>query len=620
KDQQEVRWKTYVRELLELTTSLKGSNALRLDEETIEIPETTLAEHLGDVGETKFLVNCMDGCFVHCLPRGQDYTGPYRKLVLSGSPLARRITAQMLQRAAAKTRLKGTSTDPGSLRVWFTWDTSARKTQPQRADKLPFHVKRTIKDFTRYVEHLTTIPMTHSSHRLLYKYGEQHTKIVCTILFQLFKDPSNAPLISTRAVNLLLHYFIKHGALPYLDHLYYHIQPFMTTRTFNSLLKFAALSGDLKFYSTNIRQMKRAQLTPNGLTWATLLGAARSKDAKTTILTIMYKRDMLKVPEYLRAAIPRVLSRDYWAYLTFGSQNTADFIADIDSKFGPEWFSTAAAREMIWIARHFRDTASIQCILEHCVQRGIKVDPWTITQVLSHYVRIKDFVGGFKFLFYARSTLSLELNHEIMDKLFDLAWRCQAPNTLRVIWRYACLRGDVSWKMRTTVFQSLCRNVSKGGQLNTWDVRAGKVAIGVHDQSLEEIPEWKRFDELRKFVDEKRATGTAPTTASSELTAEERERTTPDALDYLQCWTPTGTVRVVQRFLAKRIVDADLNAFAKCVPQESFWNLLRDAANTDIALAEEIRTQNLDWLLRHTIKVPVRTVKRKGDNFSKANA
>lgn len=53
------------------------------------------------------------------------------------------------------------------------------------------------------------------------------------------------------------------------------------------------------------------------------------------------------------------------------------------------------------------------------------------------------------------SAHAVQLSHISHGILFQLAWKCRCLNLLRVVWRYACVTGNVSWSMQERMTKSL---------------------------------------------------------------------------------------------------------------------------------------------------------------------
>ncbi|KAI5293025.1 hypothetical protein KEM52_005885 [Ascosphaera acerosa] len=555
------------------TAELEGQERLR-------IPETTIVQLLGDLGENKIYLENMNGCMIHVLDRGPDFDGVLRDVVLRGTPVSRNIARRMLQEAVDGTGLRGDATAITSVpKVTFAFDATQRhKSAIQRADTLKPPDQWTWKSLSWYVDAVTSIPMPHSAHRTLYKHGERHTHVVRNILYHLVNDAKTAGLLSTRAINVVISYLDKNGALPQLWAMYPRLEPFMTTRSFNTLLSHAAHKGDLRLFNSILRKMEKAEVPPNGLTWCCLLQAARARDARIAIFGHMWRLGLLETPHYLQSAIPIVISKDFYQCRRSGL-SVAEFMSFVDGRLGTRsWFTEHAARELVYVAVMFRDGDAIQAILRCCDEVGVTPDVWTLEQILRYYTATRDFVGGARLYIHAYKRWELDASPQTLDFLFALAWACQAPNTCRLIWWYACLRKGASWSMRSRISKSLHSEgtVASGdapaaSEQSKWETYAGKLIAGIDLKDVaRRLTMREDMSDITAFLQQggsDRALKQHPTRI----------------LDRVNAWHPaTAELRLQRAKLAHLIVRSDLDAASTWDMQGSFIRLLTDAANVDV--------------------------------------
>lgn len=502
-------WVAALRELLRLTRALGTEPVVgsRPDEIVVMLPHTTIADFIGDLGESKWYVQTpgsTDSCLVHVLPGGAVEDGCSRKVVLSGSMTARAIAAHHLHTLAAQTPLKGS--DGGRVKIRLVCAPSRlwpRAGQPQRADEVPPPETWTTKSFANYVETLTTLAMPHSTHRLLYRRGERHAHIVRNLLFQLFDNPTLTPFLSTRAINLLIVYLDRHGFFPVLRALFWRLEPLLTTRSANTLLRVAASKGDLRMFRQIVRVMSGISesggtrlIPPNGLTWVALATAVRPPRVREAVVAIMRELGVLDSTFYLQSAMPAIIKYDLKAHMARGG-DISTFVALTSRRFGGNvddhrWLCTTAVREMVRVARQQRNTPALEAIWALVHQHGMRPDAWTVKEMLRHYADIGDLRSGMEFFFRAplqlhgdSAGIAAPSDANTLDVLFALSWRARALNTARVLWQYACIGGAVSWRMRAAVLDSLVQNAvdESGATADEWTRMAGKVIVGIGSHS-----------------------------------------------------------------------------------------------------------------------------------------
>lgn len=593
------------------------------DVTVIEVPETVLAGLLGDVGETKFMINRLSGCLVHVLPRSEprsrnddddeyvdvdadgdvDYDtegncrNTSRKVVLSGSRLSRRTTAQMFHVMTENKKLKyGACTEALRRKIRFVFDKLPTprddKVQPSSATRVPLPERWTFRSLAQYVEALTELDVPHFAHRALYSDGERHAHIVRNMLCQLINDPQCKPFLSTRTINIIIAYLDRNGFFPELRIVVGEVKGLMTTRSFNQLLRAAAIKRDLRLLCRTVEIMRECGVAPNGLTWVTLLETVESRTVHAVMINTMCDLGLLQKPYILQSAVPIIVKHDFPAFVSrFGSLR--EFMQAMDAKFGCVWFSVLAAREMIYVAKRMQRTEVISEVLEVCRRENIRLPAWPLHQVLLHMLDSKGLSAGVQFYRDATRDFGLAPSSDSMHYLFQSAWRARALNTCRVLWWYSCLAGMGSYDMRMKVFNSLVHNsnprTSTGshGCLTSrdyWYYIAGKLIVHVGSQPIRFAP--RGLQEIMKYTDsispsaspELKSASTSPSTPENTITSTIHNHS---LIKYLYPFTPHGPLRSHQHAVANAIIDTDIRACNALAPAARFHRKLVEAVASD---------------------------------------
>ena len=176
------------------------------------------------------------------------------------------------------------------------------------------------------------------------------------------------------------------------------------------------------------------------------------------------------------------------------------------------------------------------------------------------------------------------------EALFAIAWRKRFYNSSKVIWKYACLEGLVTYKMKRYVSKSLLRNpqcepsnhaLIRG---NMWRTAAGKLVVGVNVDTKSKPQSSQPITQHPSSLLDAAPTG--------ELDA-------PLLFDYEE-----------QRRRILRGNFAEDLALAHCFHiNSSLDDLLRKAMAMDRQWAlEDIPPQNgFQWILQHSISIPLKT-------------
>jgi hypothetical protein len=234
----------------------------------------------------------------------------------------------------------------------------------------------------------------------------------------------------------------------------------------------------------------------------------------------------------------------------------------------------------------------------------------------------------------------LQPDSDTFDKLFHLAFRVRAYNTLRVVWRYACLRGEVSRdfirKMQKTLMnpprdkdqttQSMDVGVGVGlddkiSRHQRFKAMAPVVAVGINEDikdaaalstmsvvQVEDVE--KPLSSAATISPDATAspdtTNSSDPTASVDMTASSDTTASPDADSSLNVASP-----LPRRSSLHPIIAADLLAHETLVPTMSFMSALRMAVDKDLLWKQQgyDKDASLQVLLANAVELQT---KRRG--------
>ena len=122
--------------------------------------------------------------------------------------------------------------------------------------------------------------------------------------------------------------------------------------------------------------------------------------------------------------------------------------------------------------------------IHHLERRGFKFDTVTLNTILHHCLPNRDHDAMVEVLSHFRRVHRLRPTSVSYDALFQQAWRSRFYNCARVFWRYACLEGFVSYRLKRFVSQSilcdtpqdLSTQATSGGAF--WRATVGRVVVG----------------------------------------------------------------------------------------------------------------------------------------------
>lgn len=466
---------------------------LLLPEETVVLlagfSETAMKENV-------WYVPVHNGCRVHVLdPRESD--GPYRKVVLSGSPTVVKLVAHRIasvqQRQASGDPLVDVRTPP--VPIYPSAERARRKNLPVPLVRgvwdsyMVFHPKpldavlasrdslTTVKEFNEFVEDLT---MSRPSRHLRQETGRHHQEQVAEALVELFRDETKSKLFSSAALNQALTFLYKHEfrssarvVLLKADHV-------ATVVTFNILLSGAARWLDVASFRSFLITMRRLRIRPNEWTWLAFLDCHVTNKGKINLVSYLLRRDYLTT-DSLQDALHLTIQNLFSEHLKSG-QDVDSFLNMVIHIKAVNWFSVSMLNQLFSVIAKRRDHSALERLLTICEEQNLAVDP----SIINHVVEIcrRSILNAIPYALriMERGFRAALLEGDTFEKLFKMAYKGQRYNICRVLWRYACIHRQVTRKMKEIVVDSLACNKAPAwgtGISKRFEVNAGKTIVGV---------------------------------------------------------------------------------------------------------------------------------------------
>ncbi|GAA84958.1 peroxin Pex23-like-Penicillium chrysogenum [Aspergillus luchuensis IFO 4308] len=599
KNNQWNKW-TKIREMLEEMhedTHVWAKKGVKQKE--LLVPEETIALLTGvtdmALKENVWYVPVHNGCKVHVL-RPLQSQGRFRRVILSGSE---RVVELVSDRIAQARRLQEQSDPLVDIQIPLfpiipsiealkrqgapvplvrgVWDIQSAVKQAAKLHMvLPAGKNLSgIRDFAEHVEELTRSKPSYNS-----KIPYSHQKQVARALVQLFRNEAYSSFMSTAALNRALSYLLDHEFLNAARDIFLKSEHLATVDTFNILLKSAAKRQDLRFFRQFLLAMSRLSIRPDPNTWLTLLDCLVAPKAKADLVTYMLQRGYLENMGAMRTALHLTLPNTFRAHLESG-KSVDSFIRQTADSCGDSCFAPSLISQMFGVIVRLKDFAALDRLFDICKQNDLTFNSATITQILSLFRA--DMPTALRYLFRCLERPETKLERHAWERLFLVAFKGQYYNICRVLWRYACMSGNVTYKMKRTVVTSLIRNVPRKPETNVhtiWDVSAGKVIVG---------------------LDLHRPDHKLQTTVLDKLPRE--YRTNPIA--YLSSgYKPSGEEREQQIQVASALTQHDIEIGSWHRPQFPLLIMLEAASVLDQEWRKVPRP--VHWLVQNAIRVPVR--------------
>lgn len=587
-------------EARKLSAPVSTSNR-ELRRRAILVPEETLAMFAGTSetffpAENLFHLRLFFGCRVR-VTSAVESVGHYRKVILTGSPLAVKRVEQRFKRMQERQEQgdplvqiqkpifpvmpSEPLAQPGAFKplfrgVWHNTSGSRRPVAPTKKNRRP---PASVKDCLERVQELTeSLPIRHDS-------GTTHQNLIATTLSDLFGNEDTQHVMSTTALNTAISYLLRHGMLSSAKEIISFVEHLATVDTYNILLKSAAARQNLVEFYRVLGAMSRSGVSPNAFTWMAYLDCLVSPAAKLDVIQLMGQKGFLQNSSVNRNLLRQMNIELFTTHLDKGG-NLDEYVNAIASTPGLQTFPARINGQMIGVLAKRGDLRSVNRLLEFCVKHGLPLSSTAMNQVIralrddtSSAVRL--------IIFYLNSRTRKRCNNTDLDEgtyqlLFLSAFRNKHYNTCRVLWRYACMGKKVTWNMRKAVSFFLTQNIEREGlsqEENNWYTSAAKVMVGVDLH----LPDYPLKAQLLQHIP-----------------PEFHENPIVSLMDHV----PDGDKREKQRLIARTILKRDLDIGPWSQPKYPLARLLEAAQKLDSKWQDV--TPSTIWRLQNAIHIPLK--------------
>lgn len=406
-----------------------------------------------------------------------------------------------------------------------------------------------------------------------------HGKRIKTALQRLFASEIHYHYLSSAALHMALEWLCQHEENALAQAICARHRHITTAETYNMLLKFAVKRQDLREFHSLLAQMGRHDINPNPQTWIILLSALVKPKEKAELIARMVQHNYLSDKAIIRDALHQTIQDSLLVHLDAG--NDIDSFFELMARtYGADEASAALTGQIFEALARLRDHDSIDRLMQICVEKNLVIDGNALSSLMIiNRSRIHKAIQYF--LRFQGDPALPSPTSKNRETLFLQAYMARCYNVCRVLWRYACLRGEVTYKMKQTVLTSLCRNESKraNSELRTlWDLDAGKVMVG---------------------IDFHHETYHMPESILKELPPECRD----NPLSFLNGWKGQGDGREIQLRLTNAIIHHDMGLASTYKPKHPLQIMLEAAYRIDQEWHDIPRP--LNWKQQNAIQVPL---------------
>ncbi|KAH8423920.1 uncharacterized protein LDX57_001677 [Aspergillus melleus] len=590
-----VAWRVIEATLKQLQKKSARWTKKELRHKELLVPEETVGLIAGvtnmGMKENIWFIPVHNGCKVHVL-HPQDGDGRGRRVIISGSARVIELASERIEHArilqeqadplvdlqkppipviSSRDTLISKGIDPPLVRG--TWDIKrARPAMLHTITPLAASLS-TVREFAEYVEELTLSKPSPSEEE-----KSPHRKQVNDALVAVFAVDAYKKLFSTAALNEALSWMCKHKYFRYIYPVLSRAQHVATVDTVNILLESAAQRQDPSTYHWLLKAMFRAKIRPNESTWITFLDHVAWPKERKKLSDRLLRRGYLRGIHARREALRLTLEQKFHTHLENG-RSVDSFINELNAQTR-DWTTGLSISLMFGVIQRRRDYMSLDRLLEICREENFPINSSSILHIMNMFGN--DTFLALRYLYRCGPEPEMVFDGLMWERLFFMAWDDRRYNLTRVLWRYACLYGAVTFAMKKRVDAALMRRAilpEDNEFVNAWHRNAGKVAVGVDLH-------------LPKYIGQSKVMTYAPSEYHS------------NPIAYLDPGlNPSNSEGHRRSVFAKQLLHRDIRVGLFYRPEMPLPHMLEAAANLD---AQWHRVPlPMKWLLQNALHVPV---------------
>lgn len=577
----------------------------------LQVPEETIGMIAGmtdtAMAENIFYINVRNGCRVQILhPRDGD--GLHRKVILSGSERVMELVEDRIKRVQAQQEVGDPLVEIAKplFPVLSSMETMRRNKLPvpmirgvwveSKLDRMSYQELldlgpsiNTVKEFAERIQDLIRACELPAGERTGSGARPAQRDQIVQRIMKLFRQDSNREYFSSAALNQALAFLCDQELLKTARAVFLRAEHVATADTYNIFLRTAARRQDLKTFRRFLISMDRAHIRPTPETWLVLLGAVVTPKAKASLIAHLVQKGYMAESRVTRVALQLTIQDSLLVHLENG-QSMESFLDLMVKTPEANWFGPSILSQMFSVIARRGDFNAANILLKFCLTNQLPLGSDPLTSLLT--MCRKDSFSAVDYLLPLLRQSKFRLSRENMDFFFRIAFKSEKYNICRVLWRYACMYGLVTHRMKEIVLSSLHRNVSYHHYANDfrqgWQLYAGKVIVGL-ELHFARGPVWPK-----------------------DITQLMPSKFRGKPLDFLSSgFKAQGTERDLQQRVAWMLIHRDLGLLGKSryAPGQSLSVMLESAAVLDADWGRQPRS--LDWFLDNAIHVPIRRLPSK---------
>lgn len=359
---------------------------------------------------------------------------------------------------------------------------------PWRTDvlDLPYPPKWSTQTFSIYVDALVERRRHFGMDQVKDEEGRHHNARIASILVGLFTEPETATSASSSSFETALKFCREHSELSR-----YSQQIFDAARTMNLPLGVGAYNEELKRHLITknnkgldkvIYTMKENHVKPSSDTWTIILQYAESPESRRDALQRCLETGKIVPSEHNRNLVLTLINKEMIDYLA-QDNGVIRFMEDMDRLFGETWLTTRALVRMLRICRikHARVREASELLGEVAKRHDMAeiMDSACLVELVKITKKAGNLRDALEVILSKHVHAQPALYQNILEPLFEFAWLKKSLNLCRLLWIFACTRGEVTFRMKDIMWHSMQGNFDQSLDTETknWQKVAGKLII-----------------------------------------------------------------------------------------------------------------------------------------------
>nr|POF01015.1 pentatricopeptide repeat-containing protein [Quercus suber] len=272
--------------------------------------------------------------------------------------------------------------------------------------------------------------------------------------------------INSDATDAAFAFLLRHGELSTIHRIMSAIERSadcsLTVSNFNVLFAHAAKTGDVHNFRFILQTMLRHQIRPTNRTWLRfheLVCKRFTPKAAAKVAQRMRQKGLLASPKTVREMADNMILPALTDYMTTSKATVSHLLRAIDKTVNTyltphptqpqkSWLTVSAANKMIHFLLSKGRQEDALTVLNEIRERDEQISTDTLNTFLTSKNRAFDLEGALAILqhFHELAAVprhAISLDAQSFYLLFGLAHRNKFHNTMRVIWRYACVSGHM---------------------------------------------------------------------------------------------------------------------------------------------------------------------------------